>query len=156
MSHRVDFNPLSCQSPIFGYQSPNVWYKPDRSCFSPVCNYSIQLLQIKLITVSSKSNTSSLRGTRLCWKLQKTLGILAETKFRIAKKHGVPDYPYCPFEKIHKLEQVRGLLGIKGKIEHIYVNISKHAGEGIVKVDFRVVASTAVNSADIINALHRR
>ena len=30
-----------------------------------------------------------------------------------------------------------------------YLNISKHAGEGIVKVDFRVVASTAVKTKRI-------
>ena len=139
MSHRV-VNPLSCRSPMFGYQSPNVCYKPDRSCFAPVCNYSIQLhpapTNQSFFTVSSlfwsKSNTSSLRFQALLDGLQKTLGILAETRLSGSPKNMLSLIIHiAPLRKYTKNEQVGGLLGFTIFLKHWNasrerLNISKH------------------------------
>lgn len=77
---------------------------------------SIQLLQIKLITVERANPIRPASDSRLCWKLQKTLGILAETKFI-----KIPDRQkaWCPWlsilplwentQKMSKLEDSWGL-----------------------------------------------
>ena len=86
------FHPLSCQSPMLGSQSPNVWYL-NRSFVTTfqlqhpaptnqTCHSLEQIQHILPVSSPSKSDDngkSSLWFQALLEFLQKTLGILAET-----------------------------------------------------------------------------